>query len=124
MRPLWIPHQVIKKTPKRVFVRREPHRQGKPPQTEDTYSLDRKKLETGGSVYGETYLFFSTIPSDSAANLETNDAELLGIKMPCNKHEVVRAFRRCAKATHPDAGGTSEDFMKLRDAYNRILSTI
>jgi hypothetical protein len=124
MRSTWLPHQVVKKTPKRIFVRQEPHQQDAPPRTEATYSLNRKEFETRGQAWSENYFFFATVPGDSTSETGTNDAELLGIKLPCSKGEVVRAFRQRAKKAHPDAGGESEAFIHLRDAYNRVLNTI
>ncbi len=40
-----------------------------------------------------------------------------------SKSELTRLFRRKAKKMHPDAGGRHEDFLKLVEAYERLLRT-
>jgi hypothetical protein len=45
----------------------------------------------------------------------------LGLTWPCTRHEVQQAFRRQAKAAHPDRGGTNESFHRLYQAYQEAL---
>ncbi|MFO7760645.1 MAG: J domain-containing protein [Thermodesulfobacteriota bacterium] len=40
-----------------------------------------------------------------------------------SKSELTRLFRRKAKKLHPDTGGKHEDFLKLVEAYEKILRT-
>jgi hypothetical protein len=49
---------------------------------------------------------------------------LLGVKADYTKADVLAAFRRKAKAAHPDAGGTAEIFRKLVEARDRLLAAL
>jgi len=48
----------------------------------------------------------------------------LGLHLPCTVSEVKRAFRRLAKARHPDTGGASARFIALQDAYHQALAYV
>jgi len=43
-------------------------------------------------------------------------------KLPCGIDEVKAAYRRCAKASHPDAGGKAENFVAIEGAYRDALA--
>jgi len=43
--------------------------------------------------------------------------ELLGISVTADTQQVKEAFRRLAKAAHPDAGGNAEAFGQIQQAY-------
>lgn len=47
--------------------------------------------------------------------------EVLGISHYATPEEIKRAYRKAAKFTHPDAGGTPEKFAQVQHAYN-VLS--
>ena len=49
---------------------------------------------------------------------------LLGVPENYTKADVLAAFRRTAKAAHPDAGGTAEMFRRLVEARERLLAAI
>lgn len=46
---------------------------------------------------------------------------VLGIQYGATKEEIKSAYRRLAKIHHPDAGGSNEDFVRLKEAYD-VLS--
>lgn len=46
--------------------------------------------------------------------------DVLGVKKKASKEEIKRAYKKKAKETHPDVGGTEEDFKNVGKAY-RIL---
>ena len=49
------------------------------------------------------------------------DATKLGLKSPVASPEVVRAaYIKKAKASHPDAGGTKQEFQNIQAAYERL----
>lgn len=50
-----------------------------------------------------------------------DDWELLGLAPGAPAADVRAAYRRLAKQTHPDSGGTAALFRQLEDAYTRIL---
>ena len=51
-------------------------------------------------------------------------ASVLGLHWPCRLDEVKAAFRTKAKQTHPDLGGRAEDFRRVSDAYQELLSVL
>jgi len=44
----------------------------------------------------------------------------LELEWPCDVSDVTSAFRRLAMKYHPDMGGTSEDFIRIKLAYDRL----
>ncbi|WP_058366916.1 2Fe-2S iron-sulfur cluster-binding protein, partial [Haloparvum sedimenti] len=46
--------------------------------------------------------------------------DVLGIESDADDREVERAYREAVKETHPDHGGTLEEFQLVRTAYERI----
>jgi hypothetical protein len=51
-------------------------------------------------------------------------AKLLDVPVDASQNEVRKAFRRLAQATHPDRGGSAEDFLVIRRAYDILTSKI
>jgi len=49
---------------------------------------------------------------------------VLGIGYPCSLEEVRRAFRAGVLKAHPDHGGTSEAFVRLKTAYDHALKEV
>jgi hypothetical protein len=51
--------------------------------------------------------------------------EMLGLsKMPASESELKSAYRKAAKAAHPDTGGTEEAFRQVFAAYQSLLMTL
>ncbi|MGH7023609.1 MAG: DnaJ domain-containing protein [Caulobacteraceae bacterium] len=50
--------------------------------------------------------------------------EILGVKRGASAQEVRAAFRRAAKKAHPDQGGSSDAFRRLRVAADLLLAEI
>lgn len=48
----------------------------------------------------------------------------LGIKKEASPEEVRRAYRRKARKTHPDAGGTAEEFAKVTKAHSVLINPL
>jgi hypothetical protein len=46
---------------------------------------------------------------------------LLGISPPYNEKDVTRAYKRLAKVAHPDAGGSHDEFIRLKNARDVAL---
>ena len=46
--------------------------------------------------------------------------DVLRIDPGSNEEEIKRAYRRRAKETHPDQGGSAEEFLLVRTAYEEI----
>lgn len=47
--------------------------------------------------------------------------DILGVSPDVSKAGIVNAYKALAKVHHPDAGGRPEDFIKLRQAYERAI---
>ena len=45
----------------------------------------------------------------------------LGLLLPCSVEDVKEAYIEKAKTAHPDAGGSTEQFIALQEAYERSL---
>ena len=46
---------------------------------------------------------------------------VLELKWPVNREMVKRAYRAKSKAAHPDAGGSSEEFNAVQEAYELLM---
>ena len=49
-----------------------------------------------------------------------DDLSILGLSWPCAWEEVQRAYRAEVMRTHPDRGGSSEEFIRVEEAYQRL----
>ena len=49
---------------------------------------------------------------------------VLGTSYPCSLNEIRRAFRVGVLTAHPDHGGTSEAFVRLKTAYDHALKEV
>jgi hypothetical protein len=47
--------------------------------------------------------------------------ERLNLSFPCTPSEVKAAYRRLVKGIHPDQGGSHDEFLALREAYEQAL---
>jgi len=52
----------------------------------------------------------------------SNSYEILGVDKDADEDEIRKAFRKKALETHPDRGGNKEDFVKVREAYECLIS--
>jgi len=50
----------------------------------------------------------------------TNALRDLGLEPGCSEKDVTRAFRRLAKQSHPDKGGSKETFQRINAAYEAL----
>ena len=46
--------------------------------------------------------------------------KILGIKQDATKRDIDKAYRKRASETHPDHGGSNEEFIQVRAAYEAI----
>jgi hypothetical protein len=49
-------------------------------------------------------------------------AQILDISPDATDEEIHRAYRRLASTHHPDLGGDKDEFQKIQNAYERLLS--
>jgi hypothetical protein len=143
---IYTPYRVVKKTVKRVYVEREPYRenvwQGQQEPGKElewwyfdihTFILDRRKLESGDGARSSRYGwhrgdFYPTREAAERATASRNGtplhfwwADILGVKLPCDRKAIKAAYRKLAKQSHPDAGGDADAFVRIDDAYRAAL---
>lgn len=46
--------------------------------------------------------------------------DTLGVSLTATSQEIKAAYRRLARTSHPDAGASAEDFMRIHDAYSTL----
>jgi len=54
----------------------------------------------------------------------TNPYEILGVRRDATDDQVKAAYRRRAKATHPDSGGDPDAFSRVRKAYELLQDPV
>lgn len=62
--------------------------------------------------------------SGRAAPFPSSALSHLGLHLPCTKDDIRRAFKRMALKAHPDTGGSHEQFLKLKLAYEQALRVV
>ena len=53
---------------------------------------------------------------------ESENYSILGLKRSASQEDIKNAFRQKARETHPDRGGSKEEFVKVREAYECLIS--
>jgi|SRR3989304_1343316 len=53
-----------------------------------------------------------------------NPYEILGVKKTASADEIKKAYRKKSKKTHPDKGGSNEEFTEVNKAYNILKDAI
>jgi hypothetical protein len=48
----------------------------------------------------------------------------LGLRMPCNEDDVLRAYRKKVKRLHPDRGGDQRQFLQLQGDFENALAYV
>ncbi|QZX99299.1 ferredoxin Fer [Halobaculum rubrum] len=48
--------------------------------------------------------------------------DVLGLDADADDTEIERAYRRSVKEAHPDRGGSAEEFQRVREAYEAVIS--
>jgi hypothetical protein len=74
--------------------------------------------------FSNVFSGFLATPDDNVLMLSDGSAawnEVLGVKADANIEDIRNAYRALAKVHHPDAGGSTEDFKRLRGAYDQGL---
>jgi hypothetical protein len=130
-----IPHRIVRKTRKFIFVEQRPY---EPERLSGswldynplTFRLDRTMLEREGYALTpilegiEDPLFFS-MPYLERLRRYSHEApaclRVLRLSFPCSVAEVKATYRKLVKQTHPDQGGRHDDFLALQAAYEQAL---
>ena len=67
---------------------------------------------------------FEDLPSDPVFNpiKRSNSHEILGVEVGSSKSEIKKAYREKVLETHPDKGGNNEEFIRIQEAYECLIS--
>ena len=125
-----VQHQIIRKTPKFVFVAQKPYEATNVTGSwldldTPTYRLNRQLLEAEGYTLApivdiDDPLFFATPYQDRLTAAPACFAKL-NLDFPATTTQVKRAYRAMVRQVHPDHGGNHNDFLSLQAAYEQAL---
>ena len=125
-----VPHRVVKKSQKYVYVERQPYQAEARSGTwldaaGPVIRLNRALLETEGYTLAPVIdiddpLFFTT-PYQARTGQTLACFSHLGLAPACTTAEVKAAYRRLVKRVHPDQGGSHDEFLRLQAAYEQAL---
>lgn len=93
---------------------------------ERPYILSRKDLERRGYTFGRDYtLFFVSMPEayrKLTIGYARSEPARVVLELPetFTQEELTKAYRRKAMATHPDRGGSAEEFRAVQAAYEQL----
>lgn len=80
--------------------------------------IDRWKCS---DIINQTFTGFKAIPE----NVETETwYQILGVNKMANTVQIKEAYFKKAKETHPDSGGNTESFNKVRRAYEQAMAAM
>ena len=51
-------------------------------------------------------------------------AKVLGVSWPCSEKDARAAYRKRAREAHPDTGGSSEEFIRVKTSFDRLVRVI
>ena len=77
--------------------------------------------------FDQFFAGFEALPDDTVLMLGSGRAswwEVLGVTQGASKAEIIGAFRSLARVHHPDAGGSVDDFKRVRCAYEQGLKAV
>lgn len=79
--------------------------------------------EEFNKIFDSTFIGIEATPDDSVLLLgnSTNWWEILGTNKEATKQDIINAYKSMAKVHHPDVGGSSEQFRKIRKAYEEAI---
>ena len=78
-------------------------------------------------LFDQIFGGFLATPDDTVLLLDNGQSkwwDILGIDKESDKSSIVSAYRALARVHHPDTGGDTEDFKRLRIAYDDALEFI
>jgi hypothetical protein len=128
------PHRIVKKTKKRLYVEHDEY--DRAPSSGEwwdydrrTFVLDRRKFETTGKAnrsgrwqYHSTYYVDPGLfHAERGRSTRPACFEAMDLPVDATVAQIKSAFRRLSRSTHPDAGGTDCDFVRLRQSYEEAL---
>ncbi len=77
-------------------------------------------------LFDSTFIGIEATPDDSVVKLgfSIDWWDVLQINKGATKQDMKNAFKAMSKIHHPDAGGGSEQFQKIRKAYDEAIGSL
>ncbi len=137
-------HRIVKQTARKIhvecdpfdedeWVRRGERGEGSPESAPKprTLAVDRAALRAEGRFRcagAHRGMTFHASEEDGIRDAEAALAaehpwcDVLGVRFPCSANSIKAAYRRLAKAAHPDTGGEAAEFRAIEQAYRAALA--
>lgn len=121
----WVPHRVVRRGTKEIQVEASPSLEldanGRSRRPAGTYSIDRRELQRYGFARAESSrtVFFSQPKASDRIVRAVDAVQRLGLWFPFSEDDLRQAYLQRARASHPDAGGSSDRFVQLQEDYQR-----
>ncbi len=130
-------HRILKKTKKRISVEDDKYDHRRPLSGEwwdydrSTFVLDRREFEITGKAnrsskgWWDHCTYYADPEIYYAERRLTNRPDCfkaLNLPADASTAEIKAAFRRLSRATHPDAGGIAEEFVRVRRCYEEAMA--
>ena len=105
------------------------------PSEEDPYLTGASKCEYGGGWYkgrcscpshrrDRNYGYEKEEYTSLYRFAKSDSYEILQIEPPLEYEKVRRAYRKLSLQFHPDKGGSAEEFIKIKEAYDDLMLLI
>ena len=89
--------------------------------------LNADLLATAAAAVGEGWARLASAGARTLAGPGRQEADLtaLGLdRLPSSPGDLRRAYRRAAKAAHPDAGGSADAWRAVSEAFGRLSARL
>ena len=92
----------------------------------ETYGVNSQEESISNAIFDNFMLGFEATPDDGILKLTAGDQwyEILNVRPQATEQEIKNAYKALSKIYHPDNGGTKEDFIRLKDAYDKAINTL
>jgi hypothetical protein len=122
----WYETYVVEKiTPRTVVVSDVFFGTGQP--NEGRFRLSRQGLERRGYDVNprRSAVFYLEMPEEYRRKtigflMQTKPREVLGLPDVFSREQLMDAYRKAARETHPDSGGSHEQFLRIQAAYETL----
>jgi len=85
------------------------------------YLHETRMQEQRGTVTGQSEYDKLRLPSGDAEAADPPPHDVLGINPDASRSEIKQAYRERTKETHPDNGGSDEEFKRVQRAKESML---
>jgi len=86
----------------------------------ESYGVESIEKDIVDRIFDNFLLGFEATPDDGILKLTTgsNWFEILNIRPQASEQEIKNAYKALARIHHPDSGGSKEDFVRLKNAFD------